>query len=586
MNLSTTLARANGWLTRTMPGYMILLAIGIGILGGYGSVGFRFVIQQLQGLFWNTGDFTIEWVRSLPWYWVVGAPAVGGLMVRAIVRKFAPEAKGHGVPEVMEAVALRQGFIRPRVVIAKAAASGICIASGGSVGREGPIVQIGAAIGSTLGQVLHVGPRRLRTLVGCGTAAGIAGTFNAPVAGALFAVEVVLGDFAVPQFSPIVISSVAATVVSHHYLGDLPAFEIPTHGLESPYELLVYVLLGLLAGVLAIGFVKALYCAEDRFEAVKLPDLAVAALGGAVVGGIALIYPGVLGVGYESINGALAGSTSLAVLAGLLVAKLLAVCVTLGSGGSGGVFAPSLFLGAMLGGLVGLVINLQFPGQVAAPGAYALVGMGAVVAATTHAPITAILILFELTKDYRIILPLMTSCIIATLFATWYSRESIYTKKLVRRGVNVRSGQDINVLRNIPVGEVVRSDMVTVAPSVRLEELIGRLSGSLEPCFYVTAEEGRLQGVISMRELRHVIKDAEVLKHVVVALDLADTSFPRASIDDSLDNVLTRLDRGYRDELPVLDGDRLAGVVRISDVLARYRQEMVKRQVALGTADD
>ena len=561
---------------------MVVLAVGIGLLGGYGAVGFRYLIRWLQEAFWTVHDPGVEWIASLPWYWVVGVPALGGLLVGALVRGFASEAKGHGVPEVMEAVALRNGRIRPRVVLVKSLASGISIASGGSVGREGPIVQIGAAVGSTVGQVLNVGARRMRTLVGCGAAAGIAGTFNAPVAGALFAVEVVLGDFSVPQFSPIVLASVAATVVSHHYLGNLPAFEVPSYILVHPVELLAYTALGLLAAFTAFGFIRALYATEDLFDAVRVPLPFKAAFGGAVVGAMALLVPGVLGVGYESINLALVGSPTLGVLLVLLVAKLVAVCITLGSGGSGGVFAPSLFLGATLGGAVGLLVEQWLPGTAGPVGAYALVGMGAVVAATTQAPITAVLIVFELTNDYRIMLPLMTACIIATMLAARLSKDSIYTLKLARRGVNIRAGQDINLLRNIPLGEVLRGTDHVIDPAERLSDIIRRITETDAACFYVADHDGVVLGVISMRELRPALHDAKSLGSLVVARDLVEPDFLHLSPEESLDTVLLRLDKGYRDELPVLVEGRLIGVVHIEDVIARYRRELTKRQLALG----
>ena len=582
MRLPSTLGRLNDRLRTSASGYMVVLAVAIGLLGGYGAVGFRHLIRLLQELFWSTDAPGTAWIESLPWYWVVGAPALGGLLVGALVRGFAAEAKGHGVPEVMEAVALRNGRIRPRVVLVKSLASGISIASGGSVGREGPIVQIGSAIGSTVGQLLNVGPRRMRTLVGCGAAAGIAGTFNAPVAGALFAVEVILGDFSVPQFSPIVLASVAATVVSHHYLGDLPAFEVPQYILVHPVELLAYTALGLLAAVTAVGFIRMLYRSEDLFDAVRAPLPAKAAVGGAAVGALALLMPGVLGVGYESINLALVGSPTLTMLLLLLVAKLVAVCITLGSGGSGGVFAPSLFLGAMLGGAVGLCVQTLMPETTGHVGAYALVGMGAVVAATTQAPITAILVVFELTNDYRIMLPLMTACIIATMLAARLGKESIYTLKLARRGVNIRAGQDVNLLRNIPLQEVLRPTAHVIDPSESLTGIIRRITEEDAAGFYVVGADGVLLGVISMRELRPAMHDAKSLGSLVVARDLVEADFPSLKPDETLDTVLTRLDQVYRDELPVVRDGRLAGVVRTEDVIARYRRELAKRQVAEG----
>jgi len=560
---------------------MVLVAVVIGILGGYGAIAFRFLISVFQEAFWRTSDYSLAYISQLPWYVVVFTPAAGGVLVGAIIHYFAREAKGHGVPEVMEAVALREGRIRPRVVIAKALASSACIASGGSVGREGPIVQIGAAIGSSLGQLLKTGPGRLRTLAGCGAAAGIAATFNAPIAGALFAVEVVLGDFGVPHFSPIVMASVAATVVSRAYLGDFPAFEIPSYSLVHPGELLAYGVLGVLAAFVAIAFIQSLYFAEDRFDEIKLPLPAKACLGGMGVGAIALFYPGILGVGYESINNALMGSPALTLLLPLILAKLLAVGITIGSGGSGGVFAPSLFLGAMLGASVGQVVNMLFPDATAPPGAYALVGMGAVVGATTHAPITAILIIFELTNEYRVILPLMTSCIIATLLANRLHPESIYTLKLLRRGVNLRAGQDINVLRAIKVSEVMRDKPTVVAPGMSLQGLLSLFARSNARYFYVVDDQRTLQGVITMTEVQMVMPNADLLKDLVVASDIASNHWPGVSPSDTLDEVAGQLEGEYRHEVPVVEGGILVGTLRIEDLLARYKQEVFKREMSV-----
>ncbi|MHC4939511.1 MAG: chloride channel protein [Planctomycetota bacterium] len=570
-----------------IPRHMIVLSIVVGLLGGFGAVGFRHLIDALMRV-WPVDSFTPANIAQLDWYWIVGIPAAGGVLVGAITKWFAPEAKGHGVPEVMEAVALRGGKIRPRVVAAKAVASGLSIASGGSVGREGPIVQIGAAIGSTIGQFFRVQRRKLRTLVACGAAAGIAATFNAPVAGALFAVEVLLGDFAVHQFSPIVISSVLATVVARAYLGDVPAFELTDAQLEAyrlvhPNELIAYAVLGVLAGVVAIGFVRLLSFAEDVVDRGRVPLPISAAIGGGLVGCIALVYPHVLGVGYESIGDALNGSLGWQLLLALLGAKLLAVCITLASGGSGGVFAPSLFLGAMLGGVVGYAANGFDSAHTAPVGTYALVGMGSVVAATTRAPITTILIIFELTSDYRIMLPLMIATIVATQFARRFSKYSIYTVKLARRGVTIQEGQDVNVLRRIPLREVVR-EVPTVPPSRDVTDLVRDFVSGKERHFHVVDADGTLRGEISLEELRPVIQDPEAVRGVVVAEDLTRTDFGWVDLSDTLDVVMKQLDVGYRDELPVLEGRRFVGVVRTSDVIARYRREIAQRDS--GGSDD
>jgi CIC family chloride channel protein len=572
--------RVHLFLKYTEHSYMVLVAIAIGLLGGLGAVGFRECIRLFQLAAWHTDAVTLDYIRHLPNWWKVLSPALGGLIVGAIIVRFAAEAKGHGVPEVMEAVALRGGRIRPRVVIAKLVASGVCIASGGSVGREGPIVQIGSAIASAVGQWLRVGERRMRTLVGCGAAAGIAATFNAPVAGALFAVEIILGDFGVTQFSPIVISSVTATVVSRHFLGDFPAFEVPAYSLVSANELFAYGALGIIAGLVALVFVRSLYGAEDLFEKFALPAVLKPMIGGALVGVIAIRYPEIFGVGYEAINEALTGGLAWQLLLILVAVKIVAVSLTIGSGGSGGVFAPSLFIGAMTGGAVGTVVHSLWPELSGSPGAYALVGMGAVVAAGTHAPITAIVMIFELTSDYKIILPLMISCIIATLLATRLQSASIYTLKLLRRGVDIRGGFSANVLARLSARDAMRSEYAEVAQADRLMAVISHFIERPGEAVFVTGEGGNLVGVITLDDIRPVMSDPEVVQGVVIAQDMMRTTgFPAFSPDDPLDEVMRRFGQ-YRFLAPVLDKGRLVGALWPQDVIESYNSEILKRDMA------
>src|SRR5210317_106521 len=416
---------------------MAALAVAVGLAGGFGAVGFRYLINFFQTLAYGSSDELLHVVLALPWYLKVWVPAAGGLVVGPLVYFFAREAKGHGVPEVMEAVALKGGVIRKRVVIVKSLASAISISTGGSVGREGPIVQIGSAIGSTLGQILNVSAERMRTLVGCGAAAGIAATFNAPIAGSMFALEVILGEFGLATFSPIVISSVVATAVSRAFLGDIPAFIVPAYELVSVWEFPMYMVLGLFCAVVGVSFTKILYKVEDLFDDFKFPEYLKAIIGGVILGAGGLFFPEILGVGYGGIDLALGQQLAWYLLLLLIVVKVMATSITIGSGGSGGIFAPSLFLGAMAGGFFGAVVHQLFPTVTASPGAYSIVGMGALVSATTHGPLSAMLILFEMTGNYKIILPLMLSCILATIFAGQLMKDSIYTLKLARRGINI-----------------------------------------------------------------------------------------------------------------------------------------------------
>jgi len=562
--------------------FMVLIAIIIGIVGGFGAIFFRFAIRFFQGTFYGTWHYSLEYVLKLPWYVKLFAPAIGGLIIGPIVYYFAREAKGHGVPEVMESIVLRGGAIRPRVMIAKITASAICIGSGGSVGREGPIVQIGSAIGSIFGQVLRVTGSHLRTLVACGTAAGIAATFNAPIAGALFAMEVILSDFGFSQFSPIVVSSVAATVVSRHFLGDFPAFVIPHYELVSVFELIPYGILGILSAFVALVFINLLYKTEDLFDTIPIPGFLKPAIGGLAIGAIGIYFPHIFGVGYNTITLALEARLAWYFLLFLVFLKLVATSITIGSGGSGGVFAPSLFLGASLGGLVGTAVHTLIPLHTASSGAYALVGMGAVAAGAMHAPITSILIVFELTNDYRIILPLMTACIISVLITTKLKKDSIYTLKLTRRGINLFQGQEINVLRSLKVAQVMKIDYDFVHADTPFRKLMDLTVKSPHSNFFVVDHQNHLVGVISIHDIRKTIYESDLLEPIVVAHDLMTPVRYYFTPNDTLDAVIMAFSEIEIDELPVVNGDNekvLIGTISKDDVINAYNKEIFKRDM-------
>ncbi len=563
---------------------MILLATLIGIGGGFGAVLFRWLIETFQMLAWGEGGTPLEKIARSSWYMRLLLPATGGLLVGLIVKFFAPEAKGHGVPEVMNAVARLGGVIRPIVAIAKSLASAICIATGGAVGREGPIVQIGAAMGSTLGQVLHLSPRRIRTCVGCGAAAGIAATFNAPIAAAFFAAEVILGEFGVGAFGSVVISSVSATVVARTIIGDEIAFSIPPYSIINPAEMLIYVILGLVAAVVGIAFVQTLHASEEFFDKLRvIPEFTKPIIGGIGIGLIGLLLPEVMGVGYDTITSALNGQVGLALLLIILVVKVIATSFTLGSGGSGGVFAPSLFMGAAVGGAVGHVARMFVPFAIAAPGAYAVVGMGAMVAASTHAPITAILIIFELTGDYGVIPGLMISCIIATFLAQRIRRESIYTIKLMRRGIDLQAGQEVNVLRQVVVRDIANPDIDKIQHTAAVDELYQRMVMSPHYDFFVVDDSDSLVGVISVDDIRRALPLMENLKAVAIAADVMTCPVVYVREDDNLDTVMRQFEKGNFEELPVLPaGDSMTPVSSIQrqDVIKAYNKEILKVDMA------
>jgi CIC family chloride channel protein len=560
---------------------MALLGIIVGLSGGLGAVGFRYLIRFFQTLAYGGQTDLLELVVNLPWYYRVAVPAIGGLIVGPVVYFFAREAKGHGVPEVMEAVALKGGVIRKRVVVVKTLVSAICIGTGGSVGREGPIVQIGSAVGSVLGQFMKVSQDRMRTLVGCGAAAGIAATFNAPIAGSMFALEVVLGDFGLATFSPIVISAVMATAVSRYFLGNVPAFIVPAYELVSAWEFPLYLALGIFCAAVGVTFTKTLYRIEDLFDEIKFPEYLKGIIGGLILGVGSLVLPQVLGVGYGAIDTALMQNITWWLLLVLVLAKILATSITIGSGGSGGIFAPSLFMGAMAGGFFGAVIHNLFPDVTATAGAFSIVGMGAVVSATTHGPLSAILILFEMTGDYKIILPLMLACIIATGTSRQLLRDSIYTLKLARRGVNLKEGKEVNVLRSMFVKDVMNANVETMPEALPLKKMTAQISKSKFNSFPVLNAQNQLIGILSFNDYSEAIFDDD-LKDLVVARDLATTELVTVSLDDNLYTALEKISSKDFAVLPVVaaeDPTKLEGVVSRRDIIGAYNKAVLKKSL-------
>lgn len=431
------------WLTDSRPG-LVGLALIIGVGAGLGAVVFRYLILGITWLvtgreeFSDAGRVASTHLAALgPWFLLL-APVLGGLVYGPLVTRFAPQARGHGVPEVMVAVARHGGRIPARVAGVKALASALCIGAGGSVGREGPIVQIGSALGSSIGQALRVPAGRLVLMVACGAAGGISATFNAPMAGVVFGLEIILRAFAAESFGVLVISSVTANVVARLLVGDDTILHLPHYTLGSSAELPLYALLGLLAGLLGWGFARVLYGVEDLCDALwRGPEWLRPAVGGLVLGGVLLALPQLYGVGYPVLEDGLIGRYAVGFLLLLLVGKMLATSLTIGIGGSGGVFAPSLFIGGMAGTAFGAVAAALLPGLHLAPGAFGLVGMAAVFAGAAHAPITAVLIVFELTGDYDVILPLMIAVVLATGLSHLVSHKTIYTLKLLRRGIDI-----------------------------------------------------------------------------------------------------------------------------------------------------
>lgn len=563
------------------PALIMLTSLVVGIGAGLGAVAFRWLIGKMQ---WLAYDGLGGLLQGIAPFHLLIIPAVGGAIFGPLIYRFAREAKGHGVPEVMEAVALRGGRIRPRVALVKALASSICIGSGGSVGREGPIAQIGSALGSTVGQVLRLSDDRVRTLVACGAAGGIAATFNAPIAGAIFALEVILGQLHTLYFGAVVISAVTADVITHLFLGNSRAFAVPEYTLVNPWELALYALLGAVAAVAAVAFTRLLYFSEDVWDELRLPEYVKPVLGGLALGLLGLLtfkidgFPRIFGVGYESIDDAMFGNLTFQMTVALFLLKMLATSLTLGSGGSGGVFAPSLFMGAMVGGTFGQIVHRLLPSVTAPAGAYALVGTAALFSGAAHAPVTAILILFEMTGNYSIILPLMLATVTSTLISRAISRESIYTLKLTRRGVRLQRGHDIDVMQGIEVSEAMTTDVDTVPADIALAELARAFAESHHHGFPVLDENGDLYGVVTIQDMERAMSRADASDMTV--RDIATTTLQVAYPDEPLWAALKRM--GTRDvgRLPVVSREnpnRLLGLIRRADIIRAYNKAITRR---------
>src|SRR6056297_61259 len=485
---------------------LIFLSAVVGVVSAFIAIGFRYLLFFFQNLFFYQ-EISVTEVSPIDHdlgIWVIVVPAIGGLLVGLITKFVAGEAKGHGVPEVMESISLHGGKMRPRIVLFKALASAISIGSGGAVGREGPIIQVGSGAGSTIGQLLRLDKDQVKVLVGCGAAGGIAATFNTPVAGIIFALEIILLELKSRSFISLVISSFFATTVSRLFLGSHPAFEIPAYSFVSLYEIIFYLLLGILAGLTAILLIRLVYDTEHFFEnKISIPPCSKPALGGLLVGVIGYFLPQVFGYGYGTISQLLNQEILLTTVLLLFVFKILAFVLTIGSGASGGIFSPSLFIGAALGAAFGWIINTPYPEITAPIGAYALVGMAAVFAAVSRATFTAIIIIFEMTLDYNIILPLMFSCVIADLIAWSFSPDTIYTKKLSLRGIRISQDMEANILDTLRVGEVM-SLTYGVNQNQSLHEVHRQFVEGNFNTTCVVDKDRYLKGMISLRDINRV----------------------------------------------------------------------------------
>lgn len=510
------------------------ISVLIGVVAGLGAVVFRALIAIFHNLFflgtWSVTYDANQHTAASPWgLGIILVPMIGAVGVSFLVSKFAPEAKGHGVPEVMEAVYYRNGVIRPVVAVVKSLASALSIGTGGSVGREGPIVQIGSSFGSTLGQMLRLSSWQTITMVAAGAGGGIAATFNTPIGGILFAAELLLPEISARTLIPVALSTATATYLGRILLSANPSFvisgfETPAFHPTNPYILLACAALGLCAGIVSAGFIKAIYRAEDFFDQKVKGNYYVKHVLGMLPLGI-LIYLMqanfghyyIQGVGYATVQDVLSGTLpTLSLMMLLFVLKLVATSLTLGSGGSGGIFSPSLFMGATFGALFGMLLNLLFPQLPINPSAFAVVGMAALVGSTTGAAITSIVMIFEMTLDYNIILPMAIAVAIAYGIRTYLLRDSIYSLKLNRRGQPIPESLQANFFLVRHARDYMDSATTILPLNASVEAMQEAVDAANNPTWVLVEDDGELEGLIRTEVLKkHLLEDEVYLTEII-----------------------------------------------------------------------
>ncbi len=556
---------------------VLSVATLIGVAAGFGNIVFRSLIHWFQGVFFGIdSEVMLYALQEAPIWQILLVPAFGGLLV-GLIKHFVPSANGSGVSEVIKSIA----FKRPISImqgIMRTLTSGITLGSGGSAGREGPIVLIGAAIGSSVGRLFGFSSNRLSTATACGASGGLAATFNTPMSGAMFSAEVLMGEFGLKSFSPIIISAVTATVVSRYWYGNKVTFIAPEYLMNSHWELILYALMGAFIALAAVFFTRFHFFAADAFGKLDVPTWIKPAIGGLMLGVIAIFCRNIMGVGYGTIIGILEGNITGIILLVFVFLKIVATSLTLGSGGSGGHFVPSLFVGASAGGFFGWLMQLIFP-DIAGGGTYALVGMAAMLGAIMRAPITSIFMIFEITQSYQIVLPAMIACIIAYVAAGAIEKDSIFTWSLSREGFKFGKGVEQSVLGGIHVRDIMLTDIIKFREDTTFIEIRQSIERKPHAYFPVVDDGGHLTGIISLNDLKNLFFKSEG----TLSLTAKDIGIRKNLITVKEDETLLEalMDFGIKDvgDLPVVrhtpQGMLLVGLLRRSDIIIAYNKRIV-----------
>ena len=560
-------------------GAISILAVIVGAMAGYAAIGFYLAISWLLKFSFGVDAETLATgASSLDWWHLLFVPTLGGLVVGQLLRLH-KKRQSSGVAAVIESSALRDSKIDFKDGAVSAAVTIVSLGSGASMGREGPAVHLGATLASVITNFFKLNPAAARTLLGCGVASAVAASFNAPIAGVFFALEVVIGHYALQTFAPIVIAAIAGTVVSRIHLGNFPAFETIDYFITSFWEFPAFFALGIVSAVVSVIFMSGLNWADKSRDKFKfIPVSLQPALAGLIIGAMALLYPEILSIGYEATNHALNGTYELPLLLALIVAKVIATVVSFVGRFGGGIFSPSLFVGAMVGGSFGIIVGSIMPELASTPGLYAVVGMGAVASAVLGAPISTILIVFEITGDYNVTIAVMIASAVASTVTSLFYRRSFFLMQLSNRGLQLDGGRATYLLKSATVGEHMSRDFFTVQDTDTVEkakELLVVQGGGI---LVVTNETGKLLGLLSLNHMPgSVFEGGEASQRVVgefvrEAEQLIKTTAP-------LEIALKRLDRSGDEALPVVSpsqDDVVVGLIRHRDVMKEYTRALLE----------
>ncbi len=559
-----------------------LYAALVGALGGVLAVAFQGFVDVAQRIATQQNGSIVDAGHRFAWWQCVLLPGAGGVLAALIIRALAPRAKPFGIPGIMEAVSVRRRRIKMRPIATRAAASVAVISSGGSVGREGAIVQLSAALASKIARVAGFEPRQHSLMLGCGVAAGMAAAYNAPLAGAFFVMEVILASFAIEIFAPVVVSSVFAALVMRAIRGsDASVYQMPANLSVSGWgPVLLALVLGVIAGVVAFGFQRTLRAATKAWSKLALPLEAKLGLGGLAVGAIGVWLPDVWGNGYTATSEILLAKLALPTVAALFFLKPLATAISAGSGAPGGVFTPTLLLGASLGALFAGAVGAVFPGLETPSAVFTVVGMASLIAGTTHAPIVSMILIVELTNDFGLLLPLVLATVASSLVAKFLARDSIFTESLRARGVPIDVGIEELTLRRIRVSDLTRSGLLSVASDTRLDQVLQKFRETRLDVIYVTADDSELKGWIDLHDVKEFL-NREQMGPVLIAADVMQTPLS-VTPEMSLADVLEIFDEPELEELPVVElrGEKriLIGRLTRRDVIAALNLEVLQSQ--------